>query len=837
VVGSWRGRRNPDKTMESPSASPRLISPIVLSTIREMNPRLKIPLLRFPIRVLLICLSSIVPSRALEPIPDKLVVLTFDDSVASHHSVVRPLLKRYGFSATFFITEGFSFRTNKKDYMTWEQIAELHRDGFEIGNHTRDHMGVSRTNLDKLPEQIEAINARCAEHGIPRPTSFAFPGNAITPEALPILQRLGIRFARRGGAPEYPYEEGCGFAFEPGRDHPLLIPSAGDARPKWTLGDFKRAAQRAREGRIAVLQFHGVPDNDHPWVHTPPAMFETYLDYLHRNGYRVLALRDLARFVDPKATPAEPMAIIEKRKSDKAAMVLVRGEVVDGKTKKLVACRLYIRGEDGVWHFPDSASTNGNALSYQKRNLANTNVAEMHTTLSAHPFEIELPPGRYTFMAERGKEYFPERIDLTLSERATELDLKISLRRWIDMASRGWFSGDTHTHRDPAELPNSMLAEDVNVVFPMVYWTTDADVSPNQSTRNFKGNFTASPVNVDGTHVYYPLNTEYEIFSTAKRSHTLGALLAINHKTVLDLPALPVSKVAERAHAEGALLDLEKHNWPWSMAIVPLVQPDLFELANNHHWQTEFGVRNWAVPAPAWMKIGNGIGTERDWTLYGFLNYYALLDCGFRLRPTAGTANGVHPVPLAFSRVYVHLPRGFTYDGWVNGLKSGRTFVTTGPMLLATVNGEDPGHVFSSRTKGKQRFRVKGEIMSAEPVAMVEIIGNGEVIARSDTKGARVTSGAHQAKFDAKIEMDGSGWVAVRCWEERENGRFRFAHSAPWFVEVKDKPLRPRRDEAEFLVQRVEEEIARSGPLLPPAALEEYQRALRFYQELGRTAR
>src|SRR6266705_470273 len=58
-------------------------------------------------------------------VPDKLVVLTFDDSVASHYSVVRPLLKQYGFSATFFITESFSFRTNKKDYMTWEQIAEL----------------------------------------------------------------------------------------------------------------------------------------------------------------------------------------------------------------------------------------------------------------------------------------------------------------------------------------------------------------------------------------------------------------------------------------------------------------------------------------------------------------------------------------------------------------------------------------------------------------------------------------------------------------------------------------------------------------------------------------
>ena len=252
--------------------------------------------------------------RALEPIPDGLGVLTFDDSVSSHYLVVRPLLQKLGFSATFFISEGFSFPTNKHAYMTWEQIAELHRAGFEIGNHTRDHMGVNARTLEKLPEQIEAINARCAEFGIPRPISFAYPGNGIQPEALPVLKRLGIRFARRGGAPEFPYEGGRGSAFEPGADHPLLIPSAGDARPSWTLEDFKRAVQQARNGRIAVLQFHGVPDHEHPWVHTPPALFEQYMNYLRDNGYRAIALRDLGRFVDPAVAPSEPMAIIEKRK-------------------------------------------------------------------------------------------------------------------------------------------------------------------------------------------------------------------------------------------------------------------------------------------------------------------------------------------------------------------------------------------------------------------------------------------------------------------------------------------------------------------------------------------
>ena len=153
--------------------------------------------------VLLASLSTVQAAAALEPIPDKLVVLTFDDAVKSHHSVVRPILKKYGFGATFFVTEGFDFRTNKADYMTWEEIAELHADGFEIGNHTRDHLGIDAGSVGKLDEQVRAIRDRCVEHGIPAPTSFAWPGNALDPAALPILKAEGIRFARRGGAPEW----------------------------------------------------------------------------------------------------------------------------------------------------------------------------------------------------------------------------------------------------------------------------------------------------------------------------------------------------------------------------------------------------------------------------------------------------------------------------------------------------------------------------------------------------------------------------------------------------------------------------------------------------------
>jgi peptidoglycan/xylan/chitin deacetylase (PgdA/CDA1 family) len=276
---------------------------------------------RFPLAARLLGLVALAVgtrSAAVEPsgllkIPDRLVVLTFDDSVKSHFTVAAPLLKKYGFGATFFITEGFTFKTNSRDYMTWEEIRELDRQGFEIGNHTRDHLSIADDNVDRLEEQLTGVDGDAAAVGIPRPTSFAWPGNSFLIAALPVLRKHGVLFARRGGRPEFAYEGGRGVAYEPGADDPLLIPSAGDARPNWTLDDLILAVSQARNGRIAVLQFHGVPEGEHPWVHTPRQRFEEYMRYLHDHGYQVISMRDLARFVDPKQTPTDPRAVMERR--------------------------------------------------------------------------------------------------------------------------------------------------------------------------------------------------------------------------------------------------------------------------------------------------------------------------------------------------------------------------------------------------------------------------------------------------------------------------------------------------------------------------------------------
>ena len=65
--------------------------------------------------------------------------------------------------------------------------------------------------------------------------------------------------------------------------------------------DFLWAAEQAQGGKASVLTFHGVPDMNYPWVDTSAELFTRCMRHLHANGYQVIALRELARFVEPAA--------------------------------------------------------------------------------------------------------------------------------------------------------------------------------------------------------------------------------------------------------------------------------------------------------------------------------------------------------------------------------------------------------------------------------------------------------------------------------------------------------------------------------------------------------
>ena len=248
-------------------------------------------------------------SAAPAPVPDKLVVLTFDDAVKSHRTLVAPLLKELGFGATFFVTQ--RWMEDRTNFMTWEEIGEIHRMGFEIGNHSWTHADFSSPkNAARLAGELYLVDRALdqTKARVPRPSSFAYCGNTFGPEALQRLTELGYQFARRGEQPEARYGTlEIGSTYDPAKHHPLLIPTTGDAYPDWTLEHFKRVVARAMNGQIVVLQFHGAPDLAHPWVHTPPERLREYLAYLKENQFHCSAVRDLERYIDRHHLPADPL--------------------------------------------------------------------------------------------------------------------------------------------------------------------------------------------------------------------------------------------------------------------------------------------------------------------------------------------------------------------------------------------------------------------------------------------------------------------------------------------------------------------------------------------------
>ena len=239
--------------------------------------------------LLLIALASSCFSGILKKsIPDRIVVLTFDDATASQYSVVAPLLKEFGFGGTFFICEFPPNFSDTSKYMNWRQIRELDQIGFEIANHTRNHPSIGNLTDEKILEQLNYIERKCDSMGISKPTTFAYPGYSLSLPVLKLLQEKGYGFARAGG----------GRAYDPQNDHPFLIPS-------WAMNDKNKplmmeAFGEAHNGKIVVLTIHGVPDAEHAWVNTSPELFREYLQYLSANHFKVIALRDLKKYIEVK---------------------------------------------------------------------------------------------------------------------------------------------------------------------------------------------------------------------------------------------------------------------------------------------------------------------------------------------------------------------------------------------------------------------------------------------------------------------------------------------------------------------------------------------------------
>lgn len=235
-----------------------------------------------------------------QPVPNGLVLMTFDDATLDHYTKAAPVLEKYGGRGNFFVCEmterigGGEGFTDKSYFMTWEQIKELGERGHEIMNHSLTHSRSFVTGLDTETRKAEitGLEDRCREYGIERPKVFGYPGGACDFELIELLHSMGYRWARGDQKDASPRRVGQSF-FDPLLDCPLAMPSFNGA-PSFDKRMLARCLSLATGGRVTLMAYHGVDTQDFTCLR-----FEEQVAFIYECGGRCITFSELEQYVEP----------------------------------------------------------------------------------------------------------------------------------------------------------------------------------------------------------------------------------------------------------------------------------------------------------------------------------------------------------------------------------------------------------------------------------------------------------------------------------------------------------------------------------------------------------
>lgn len=132
-------------------------------------------------------LSLAIVNRA--TLPEKPVVLTFDDGYLDMYDHVFPVLQEYGFTGTFFIISDF-IDQEREGYMTWDMITEMAEEGHRIESHSKTHPDMTRKSRDGMIHEILGAQETIAAHTGARPRYFCYPGGTYNDETIAVLEEL-----------------------------------------------------------------------------------------------------------------------------------------------------------------------------------------------------------------------------------------------------------------------------------------------------------------------------------------------------------------------------------------------------------------------------------------------------------------------------------------------------------------------------------------------------------------------------------------------------------------------------------------------------------------------
>lgn len=124
-------------------------------------------------------------------LPQRPVILTFDDGHIDHYLTVFPLLRQFDFTATFFIITGRPDAGDSR-YMSWAQIGEMAQAGMDMEGHTKNHLDLRSRSYDFLVYEILGSLESLASHTGWQPRMFAYPAGRYDEMTLSVAESIPL---------------------------------------------------------------------------------------------------------------------------------------------------------------------------------------------------------------------------------------------------------------------------------------------------------------------------------------------------------------------------------------------------------------------------------------------------------------------------------------------------------------------------------------------------------------------------------------------------------------------------------------------------------------------
>lgn len=486
----------------------------------------------------------------------------------------------------------------------------------------------------------------------------------------------------------------------------------------------------------------------------------------------------------------------------------------DGKP---TGARLYVKGSDGTTYIPEGS-------------LARGRGSERFFHSSGH-FQMALPLDKIQIRAVKGFEYLPvdEEVNLEFIELNDRTTGKVlTMKRLIDMPARGWFSGDVHMHPNHRIGGLYITMEDCLVLAQGEdIKVANLLISNRQETvRVFDKEFFRDG-EIDPLSTPETLLAVQEEFRNADGMYGHMVLLGIDRLITPfytgvtpnweDYP--PNYMIAKQAKDQGGVVS---YAHPASEVGIP----------DGYHEAREFPIDLALGVVDALDLLSNMDEEGGSWM------YYRVLNTGLKCTASAGTDTQMDSADRSSisggSKVYVKLDPPLTYEKWLEGYRNGRTFVTNGPLLTLTVDGNDPGGEL--QLKGPAKVEISAEATSIVPFETLELIVNGERVASVTSEENGKT-----AKLEQELELTKSSWIAAKVTGQRHplvmNDSAVFAHTSPVYVYLDGQPISSPED-AQILVNWIDqliEDVETRGRFSTEErrreVLEIFRKGRRYYEE------